>query len=174
MRKEKGYSIDENEIEHYYKKLQSIATNLSGEMKITNASAKEVIKKYISSLPYRDRYNLLDVLDYMESKKKGANCLGKCVLFATLAEMLDSELFSNLRHVVTPGHSFIRIKGQPDLDIETTLNYEKMEIESKGEGAEQDLETLIDYLWISYGKEKEAKKLRDNLLSFLYKLLERK
>ena len=50
IRKEKGYPIDENEIEHYYKKLQSIATNLSREMKITNASAKEVIKKYISNL----------------------------------------------------------------------------------------------------------------------------
>jgi len=113
IRKEKGYPTNEKKIEHYYKKLLSIADELSEEMKRTNAPAKEVIKKYVSNLSYRDRYNLLDILDYMERKKEGANCLGKCVLFASLAEMLDSDLFYNLRHVVTPGHSFIRIKGNP-------------------------------------------------------------
>jgi len=60
------------------------------------------------------------------------------------------------------------------LDIETTLNYEKMESESKGDGAEQDLRTLNEYLWISYGNENKATKLKDKLLSFLYKILERK
>jgi len=110
IRKEKGYPINENEIEHYYNKLQSIATNLSGEMKITNASAREVVEKYTENLPYSNRYNLLDILDSVE---KGASGFGKLLLGACLLETLDPKSFYTFLDKVTIGNGFIKIEEDP-------------------------------------------------------------
>jgi len=151
--------------EDYLKKLFSIADDLFAEVEKTGGtevekaggteiSTKEVIKKFVAeeNIPYlKDRYNLIDILDTIDNKEsRRANCLGKTILFSCLAEMIDFDLFFKLRKVTLPNHTFIRIKDEPDKDIETVANYEEMERISEGEGLEEDPIWTIPALWYSH------------------------
>ena len=151
--------------EHYIKKMFSTADNLcegTEKKERTEDAAKEAIKKYIANeniLYAGETYNPLDIID----NSKG-NCLGKSVLFAGFAELIDYNLFSNLKLVGIPRHVFIRIKGNPDKDIETTEEYEFMEYESVGEGIEQDKEACIPHSFYTFYKENDDETIIDRIL----------
>ena len=143
--------------ENYMKKLFSIADALFAEVEETGGTeiaAKEVIKKFVAeeNIPYLEgRYNLVDILDTIDNKEsRRANCLGKTILFSCLAEMINFDLFFKLRNVALPNHTFIRIKGDPDRDIETLARYKEMERISAGEGLEQALKTNVLALYYSH------------------------
>jgi len=131
IRKEKGYPINEDEIEYYHEKLLSIADELSEEMKRTNASAGEIVKKYTENLPHSDRYNLPDILDSVE---KGASGFGKFLLGACLLETLDPKSFYTFLDKITIGNGFIKIEEDPY--SERWVVY----------GNDQEAEKLMDYL----------------------------
>jgi len=143
--------------ENYMKKLFSIADALFAEVEETGGTeiaAKEVIKKFVAeeNIPYLEgRYNLVDILDTIDNKEsRRANCLGKTILFSCLAEMINFDLFFKLRNVALPNHTFIRIKDNPDRDIEMVANYEEMERISEGEGLEEALKMNVPALWYSH------------------------
>ena len=142
----------------YMEKLLSIADNLSEKVKKaggTENAAKESIKYFIShnNIPsQRHTYNLIDILDTIDDEEnRNANCLGKTTLFACLAEMVDHNLFSKLRKVDIPSHTFIRIKeANGDRDIETTAPYSEMEGNSTGIGVEYDIKMCIADILYSF------------------------
>ena len=143
--------------ENYMKKLFSIADSLFAEVEETGGTeiaAKEVIKKFVAeeNIPYlKGRYNLVDILDTIDNKEsRRANCLGKTILFSCLAEMINFDLFFKLRNVALPNHTFIRIKGDPDRDIETVARYKEMERISDGEGLEEALKMNVPALYYSH------------------------
>ena len=143
--------------ENYMKKLFSIADALFAEVEETGGTeiaAKEVIKKFVAeeNIPYlKGRYNLVDILDTIDNKEsRRANCLGKTILFSCLAEMINFDLFFKLRNVALPNHTFIRIKGDPDRDIEMVARYKEMERISAGEGLEEALKMKVSDLYYSH------------------------
>ena len=98
---------------------------------------------------------------------KGANCLGKTTLFACLAEMVDHNLFSKLRKVNIPSHTFIRIKdANGDRDIETTAPYSEMEGNSIGIGVECDIKMCaIDILSSHYENNLYEEEILNKILN---------
>ncbi|MCK4428811.1 MAG: hypothetical protein KAU95_00425 [Candidatus Aenigmarchaeota archaeon] len=145
-------------MEDYYKKLLSTADYLSEEAEKkggTGDAVKEIIKKYVANenIEYvSGAYNLLDTID----TNKG-NCLSKSTLFAGLAEMMDYDLFSGLRAVSIPGHIFVRIKGNPDKDVETIVKYKHMEYISAGRGNEEPIGRCISDILYSFYYDSKTK-----------------
>jgi len=156
----------------YMEKLFSIADSLSEEVEKaggTEDAAKESIKQFIAheNIPFqRDTYNLIDILNTIDDEEnRSANCLGKTTLFACLSEMIDHNLFSKLRKVSIPSHTFIRIKdADGDRDIETTAPYNRMERESERDGVEQEIKFILPAILYKFYREVLDEKILDKIL----------
>jgi len=155
----------------YIEKLFSIADNLSEKVEKaggTEDAAKETIKRFIAhkNIPYKRDINFVDILNNLDDKKnRGADCLGKTILFACLAEMINHKLFSKLKCVTLPDHIFIRIKSpEGDRDIETTITYRKMERKSEGIGIERKIKFLISAELNRFYCEANDEKILDEIL----------
>jgi len=148
--------------EGYYEKALSSAREALRKGK---GDAKEAIKRHVSHHHARSA-NPLDELLNVAICDAG-ECLKTTTMFACLAELTDFDLFSRLRKVDVMAHTFIRVKGDPDRDIETTTG---MEYESIGRGAEREIEMCIPSILISYHnrvmRERKAfdRKLLDEVL----------